>query len=55
MNAVKFTSKGFIELKVEIIQTRNNPHRYVRFEVKDSGIGIEETRHTNIFNLFEKD
>ncbi|CDW82214.1 UNKNOWN [Stylonychia lemnae] len=50
MNAIKFTSQGKIELEVYVKQ---NP-QYVKFRVKDTGVGIEEERLPYIFNLFEK-
>lgn len=52
MNSIKFTTKGFIRLKVHVMQHNNPP--IIKFTVKDSGIGIEEERQPYIFNLFEK-
>lgn len=47
-NAVKFTDSGFVELGCEDVSN------YVIIWVKDSGIGIEEHDHENIFNYFTK-
>jgi signal transduction histidine kinase/CheY-like chemotaxis protein len=45
-NAIKFTSNGYVEFGYE--KNGNN----LRFFVKDSGIGIEESKHEVIFNRF---
>lgn len=52
MNAIKFTNKGLIELEVFVKQL--SIKQCVKFKVKDTGIGIEESRLPYIFNLFEK-
>lgn len=50
-NAVKFTSKGYIELKVKLLnETENSVLLY--FEVKDTGIGISEKDTKVIFESF---
>ncbi|WP_419149447.1 ATP-binding protein [Pseudoalteromonas 'SMAR'] len=40
-NAIKFTDKGEVKLKVEILQDRQIEHQ-VRFSISDSGPGIEQ-------------
>jgi len=45
-NAVKYTESGFIELGYE------KKGDYLRFYVKDSGIGIPQNRHEAIFERF---
>eukprot|EP00347_Sterkiella_histriomuscorum_P008941 403343151 len=52
MNAIKFTNEGKIELEV-FVKLAFSP-QCVNFKVKDTGIGIEKSRHPNIFNLFEQ-
>lgn len=47
-NAIKFTHQGQVHLKV----TWLNPG--VRFEVQDSGIGIEPEQHEHIFKRFNQ-
>ena len=47
-NALKFTSKGYIELGVELIQ--NN----IQFYVKDTGIGIPREYHEKVFDRFRQ-
>ena len=50
-NAVKFTSQGGIKLSAVV--ERDDPEGLIlRFEVKDSGIGIPEHMHMNIFESF---
>ncbi|WP_138493602.1 PAS domain S-box protein [Paenibacillus pinistramenti] len=50
-NAVKFTSKGSIAVKVE--RTKNNPNQLI-FTVKDTGIGINPDRLEDIFEPFSQ-
>lgn len=50
-NALKFTEKGNVSLKVEKI-TDDPKDRRIFFEVKDTGIGISENRLDAIFEKF---
>jgi len=52
-NAVKFTEEGSVGLKV-LLQTDTDTHRVVRFEVKDSGIGISEEDRLLLFEKFSQ-
>jgi PAS domain S-box-containing protein len=47
-NAIKFTSKGFVEIGAT---TKNSK---VLFHVKDTGIGIPKEYHTEIFDRFRQ-
>src|SRR6201991_4207504 len=50
-NAIKFTNKGSVKLKVEMIE--NNAAQFVaRFSVIDTGIGIPEDKQEKIFEQF---
>jgi len=51
-NAVKFTTGGKVALQVyrEFI----NDEEWIRFVVKDSGIGLSETQVENLFNAFSQ-
>lgn len=51
-NAVKFTQQGEIGLKISIIQQLNVNIQKIRFEVSDTGIGIEEKKMKQIFDAF---
>ena len=51
-NAIKFTNKGFIILKVEKIEESET--RMFKFSVQDSGIGIKEEDLSKLFVLFGK-
>ncbi len=56
-NAIKFTSKGEILLKVSSVKTTNNDSslkRKIRFEVIDTGIGIKPKEIKKIFQPFEQ-
>ena len=52
-NAVKFTKKGEIELKVEYINGENNKGT-VKFLVRDTGIGISEEQKKKLFKAFSQ-
>ncbi|MCP4021037.1 MAG: response regulator [Desulfobacteraceae bacterium] len=53
-NAVKYTEKGGISLKVKVIE-QDPPHLMrLYFEVKDSGIGIKKEDQEIIFTSFEQ-
>ncbi|MGV8813074.1 MAG: response regulator [Gelidibacter sp.] len=51
-NAIKYTSKGFVSLNVTEKQ-RTDSHVKLLFEIKDSGIGIQNKNRDIIFNAFE--
>jgi len=52
LNAVKFTQKGMIVLKVAF-KTTTEKKKSLKFTVKDTGVGIDPARIPFIFNLFE--
>ncbi|MCF4164756.1 PAS domain S-box protein [Zavarzinia compransoris] len=52
-NAVKFTSSGFIALRVKR-EASMGEKVVLRFEVKDSGIGIAEDVQNRLFRKFEQ-
>ena len=53
-NAVKFTEKGEIELKVEKLQM-DNKNIMLRFSVRDTGIGIPPDKQKYIFDAFTQE
>jgi PAS domain S-box-containing protein len=54
-NAVKFTDKGAIEVKVEVDYLDNEDHQIdLALSVIDSGIGIPEDQFDNIFESFRQ-
>jgi len=53
-NAVKFTEKGEIELKVEMLQ-KTDTEIDLRFSVRDTGIGIAKERQGHIFEAFTQE
>jgi two-component system aerobic respiration control sensor histidine kinase ArcB len=48
-NAIKFTSEGFVGVKISIAEQLAPDKIYVEFEVKDSGLGIPEEKQKVIF------
>lgn len=52
-NAIKFTHKGFVRVKVELISLKEK-HCELLFIVQDSGIGIPADKHESIFDLFSQ-
>ncbi len=54
VNAVKFTEKGEIELKITPIAPLPNGHAILRFEVRDTGIGIAPAHQRKIFEAFSQ-
>ncbi|MEN6386960.1 MAG: HAMP domain-containing sensor histidine kinase, partial [Phycisphaerales bacterium] len=51
-NAIKFTRKGFVRVRVSNHTEKNKP--YIRFDVEDSGIGIASENIKNIFEPFSQ-
>jgi PAS domain S-box-containing protein len=52
-NAVKFTERGSVRLGVVVLE-QNPPHVRLRFEVQDTGIGIEPTHVDSLFTPFQQ-
>lgn len=52
-NAIKFTDKGNVEIKLQII-TETPEDIWIRIEVKDSGIGIPEVKIDSLFQPYQQ-
>lgn len=52
-NALKFTHQGSVELHVRTTKTTDN-HVSVRFEVRDTGIGIPKEKYYKLFQAFSQ-
>jgi signal transduction histidine kinase/CheY-like chemotaxis protein/HPt (histidine-containing phosphotransfer) domain-containing protein len=50
-NAIKFTAKGEVRLSLSVISS-NSDNELLSFSLKDSGIGIEESKLKTIFEKF---
>lgn len=50
-NAIKFTPAGYVEIVLKATETRSNSTR-LRFEVRDSGIGMGPDEQSRIFKRF---
>jgi PAS domain S-box-containing protein len=53
-NASKFTEKGEIELKIEVVSSRED-QTTIRFGVRDTGIGIQPGKLEKIFEAFSQE
>ena len=53
-NAIKFTSDGSVEIKVETVKSSVVNRTRLRFEVTDTGVGISANRIDSIFDRFEQ-
>ena len=53
-NALKFTSKGEVQVLAQQIQATENSTIHIRFTVKDSGIGISKEKLEPIFEQFSQ-
>ncbi|MFZ4550705.1 MAG: response regulator [Aquabacterium sp.] len=52
-NAVKFTEHGSVQVHVTC-EAQEGPHAKLRFEVKDTGIGITEAQRDRLFQTFQQ-
>jgi len=50
-NAIKFTETGQINIAVDVVEDFEDS-QFVRFEVKDTGIGIPEDKQATVFEKF---
>lgn len=50
-NAIKFTESGYVKLNIRVINKTLN-EIYLKFEIKDTGIGIEKDRMDVVFQPF---
>lgn len=53
-NGIKYTEKGKVTLRVKIVESESSQLLRLRFEVKDSGIGIRKEDQAIIFSPFEQ-
>lgn len=52
-NAIKFTDRGSVTLEVKVIETNaSTPH--LRFQIKDTGVGIVKEEISRLFQAFEQ-
>lgn len=50
-NAIKFTKKGFVEIRVGVEEKLKDGVR-LKFEIEDTGIGIQKSKQAKIFESF---
>lgn len=51
-NAIKFTEKGFVHLKVAVYEKRE--HYFFEFRVEDSGVGMSKQEREHVFEDFHQ-
>lgn len=52
-NAIKFTEQGSISIRVSVIN-RDKTHTSLRFEIQDTGIGMNEAQINKLFTAFSQ-
>jgi len=52
-NAIKFTDDGEVVLEITLLE-RSETHAFIRVAVRDTGIGIPESKRSQIFQEFEQ-
>jgi signal transduction histidine kinase/CheY-like chemotaxis protein len=54
-NAIKFTDSGSVTLKVEVKESNLDiPIPYIKFQIEDTGVGIDSAEINKIFQAFEQ-
>ncbi|MET0290259.1 MAG: ATP-binding protein [Pseudoxanthomonas sp.] len=53
-NAVKFTEHGSVRLKASVTENFDERKLRLRFQIEDTGIGIDESLQGRLFNAFEQ-
>ncbi|MCK5237127.1 MAG: response regulator, partial [Deltaproteobacteria bacterium] len=53
-NAVKFTEKGSVELLVSLVSEEPGESVLLRFEIKDTGVGISRDKQSMVFEKFSQ-
>jgi predicted ATPase/signal transduction histidine kinase/DNA-binding NarL/FixJ family response regulator/tRNA A-37 threonylcarbamoyl transferase component Bud32 len=53
-NAIKFTDKGQVTLRVSMVNEASDNQALIRFEVEDSGVGMTPEQLEKIFRPFEQ-
>lgn len=54
-NAVKFTQKGEIELRISVLEHISDEKKRMRFSVRDTGVGIDTKNQEKIFHAFSQE
>lgn len=52
-NAIKFTHAGSVEVRAELIERLENSEK-LRFSVRDSGIGLDQSQQSRLFRLYSQ-
>lgn len=52
-NAIKFTDQGYVSISV-LLEEENDNHLIVRFDIKDSGIGVSPQDQALLFQAFHQ-
>lgn len=52
-NAIRFTEQGYVMLTIQPAGLKDNKY-WLRFEVKDTGIGISEEKQVSLFEIFSQ-
>ncbi len=52
-NAIKFTDSGAVSVRITI-DSNNDHEQHLRFEIKDTGIGIPDYAHSHLFKRYSQ-
>lgn len=53
-NAIKFTNDGYVRLELRRLEKEHDERLWVRFEVRDTGVGISEDNQKLLFSDFQQ-
>lgn len=51
-NAIKFTSEGYVKIRIFTKESKEDPPKNIIFEIEDSGFGIEDKEIETLFDPF---
>jgi len=53
-NAIKFTEKGFVKIKLDVAKKIDDTHLILKIYIEDTGIGIPKDKQTIIYEKFNR-
>lgn len=53
-NAIKFTQKGYVKVRVQFVEQNRKKLTFIRFYIQDTGIGIPQEQQMAIYERFHR-